>query len=108
MKATKDFRSRGNDFGSEDSMKRASKLDPIRKSGKERHVLYSQIDEEEDMELIRVRKKDSILDYFDDDEEDRDDDLEDEWDEDEWDEEEDEEENEDEEDFEDEELPTRK
>ena len=69
MKATKDFRGRGGDFGSEDSVKRAAKLDPIKKSGKERHALYSQIDEDEDMELLRVKKKDSILDYFDDGEE---------------------------------------
>lgn len=86
MKTTKDFRGRGNDFGAEDSLKRAAKLDPIKKSGKERHVLYSQIDEEEDMELIRVRKKDSILDYFDDGDEeevDQDDELDDEeWEED--------------------------
>ncbi len=93
MKTTKDFRGRGNDFGAEDSLKRAAKLDPIKKSGKERHVLYSQIDEEEDMELIRVRKKDSILDYFDDGEEedqefDEDDELDDEeWEDDELDEE---------------------
>ncbi len=69
MKTTKDFRSRGGNFGSEDSLKRAAKLDPIKKSGKDRHVMFSQIDEEEDMELIRVRKQASILDYFDDGEE---------------------------------------
>ena len=85
MKATKDFRGRGGDFGAEDSLKRAAKLDPIKKSGKERHVLYSQIDEEEDMELIRVRKKDSILDYFDDgEEEDQEFDEDDELDDEEW------------------------
>lgn len=83
MKATKDFRGRGGDFGSEDSGKRAAKLDPIKKSGKERHALYSQIDEDEDMELLQVRKKDSILDYFDDGEEEDDLDEDDELDEDE-------------------------
>lgn len=81
MKATKDFRGRGGDFGSEDSVKRAAKLDPIKKSGKERHALYSQIDEDEDMELLRVRKRDSILDYFDDGEEEDDLDEDDELDE---------------------------
>lgn len=95
MKATKDFRGRGGDFGSEDSVKRAAKLDPIKKSGKERHALYSQIDEDEDMELLRVRKRDSILDYFDDGEEEDDLDEDDELDEDEedeaWDDEEEEE-----------------
>lgn len=96
MKATKDFRGRSDNFGAEDSVKRAAKLDPIKKSGKERHSLYSQLDEDEDLELIQVKKRDSILDYFDDGQEEEDDELDPEQDEefddeedDEWEDEED-------------------
>ena len=38
MKSTHATRNKNRDFDSEDSMKRAAKLDPIKKSGKERHV----------------------------------------------------------------------
>lgn len=77
MKTVKNFRDRSDDFGSEDSMKRAAKLDPIKKSGKERHALYSRMheDEDEDWELLNVKKRDSILDYFDDGRDEEDDDL---------------------------------
>lgn len=65
MKSNHVFRSRTNDFGSEDSLKRAAKLDPMRRSGKERHQLYSNLDEE-DEDLNFLYKKESVLDYFDD------------------------------------------
>ncbi len=50
-------------------MKRAAKLDPIKKSGKERHALYSRLDDDEDFELQSLRKRESAFDYFDDGEE---------------------------------------
>ena len=46
-------------------MKRAAKLDPIKKSGKERHALYSRLDDE-DFELQSLKKRESAFDYFDD------------------------------------------
>ena len=99
MKAMKNFRDRSDAFGSEDSMKRAAKLDPIKKSGKERHALYSRMheDEDEDWELLSVKKRDSILDYYDDgqDEEDLDAELSEDS---EWEDEEEQEEDEDRED----------
>ena len=87
MKSIKDFRSKQQSFDSEDSMRRASKLEPIKKSGKEKPSLYSRLDD--DVELRSLRKRESAYDYFDDGEEsdeEFDDDLDDEDDE-EWDEE---------------------
>lgn len=68
MKSTKDFRTAGGD----DTTRKATRLDPIRKSGKERHTLYKSLgdDEEEDAELIALRGRESILDYIDDGDED--------------------------------------
>ena len=92
MKSIKDFRSKQQSFDSEDSMRRASKLEPIKKSGKEKHSLYSRLDdddEDDDAELRSLRKRESAYDYYDDGEEsdeEFDDELDDEDDE-EWDEE---------------------
>ncbi len=66
MKSTHAPRNKNRDFDSEDSMKRAAKLDPIKKSGKERHALYSRLDDDEDFELQSLRKRESAFDYFDD------------------------------------------
>lgn len=92
MKSIKDFRSKQQSFDSEDSMRRASKLEPIKKSGKEKHSLYSRLDDEdedEDAELRSLRKRESAYDYYDDgeesDDEEADDDLDDE--DEEWDDE---------------------
>ena len=88
MKSIKDFRSKQQSFDSEDSMRRASKLEPIKKSGKEKHSLYDE-DEDEDAELRSLRKRESAYDYYDDgeesDDEEADDDLDDE--DEEWDDE---------------------
>lgn len=48
-----------------DELRKAKRLEPMHKSGKERHTLYSNLDEEED-EL--VTKRESVLDYLDDEE----------------------------------------
>lgn len=66
MKSTNTPRNKNRDFDSEDSMKRAAKLDPIKKSGKERHALYSRLDDDEDFELQSLKKRESAFDYFDD------------------------------------------
>ena len=42
-----------------DELRKAKRLEPIRKSGKERHALYSSFDEE----------RESVLDYLDEEEE---------------------------------------
>lgn len=70
MKSTHVFRNKANDIGAEDSLKRAAKLDPIKKSGKEKRTIYSQLEEDDDADLRSLHKRESVLDYFDDGEED--------------------------------------
>ena len=47
-----------------DELRKAKRLEPMRKSVKERHSLYRSIDEEEEEELMPRRE--SVLDYLDD------------------------------------------
>ena len=47
-----------------DEVRNDKRLEPMRKSGKERHSLYRSIDEEEEEELMPRRE--SVLDYLDD------------------------------------------
>lgn len=49
-----------------DELRKAKRLEPIRKSGKERHSLYRSIDEEDQEEFMPRRE--SVLDYLDDEE----------------------------------------
>ena len=49
-----------------DELRKAKRLDPIRKSGKERHSLYRSIDEEDDENLLGTTRRESVLDYLDD------------------------------------------
>ena len=48
-----------------DEPRKAKRLDPIRKSGKERHSLYRSIDEEDDENLLGTTRRESVLDYLD-------------------------------------------
>ena len=48
-----------------DELRKAKRLDPIRKSGKERHSLYRSIDEEDDEDLLGTTPRESVLDYLD-------------------------------------------
>ena len=48
-----------------DELRKAKRLDPIRKSGKERHSLYRSIDEENDEDLLGTTRRESVLDYRD-------------------------------------------
>lgn len=68
MKSTKDFRSHGNGR-SDDELRRGTKLAPAKKSGKERYSIYDSDDEDDDMSY-GTAKKESVFDYFDDEEED--------------------------------------
>ncbi len=71
MKSNQNFRHKVRETKSEDLLKRAAKLEPLKKSGKEKRTIYSRLeDEDEDAELLALRKQDSILDYFDDGDED--------------------------------------
>ena len=49
-----------------DELRKAKRLDPIRKSGKERHSIYRSIDEEDDENLLGTTRRESVLDYLDD------------------------------------------
>ena len=48
-----------------DELRKAKRLEPIRKSGKERHSLYRSIDEEADENLLGTTRRESVLDYLD-------------------------------------------
>lgn len=52
-----------------DELRKAKRLEPIRKSGKERHSLYSSIGEEDDEVFMPYVKRESVLDYLDPEEE---------------------------------------
>ena len=69
MKADRNFRRNGS-ADAKEVFKRATKLAPNRKSGKERHSLYTQFDEEEEDAAFGYKaKQESVLDYYDDGEE---------------------------------------
>ncbi len=63
MKTTKDFRGKEPD---PDNLQRGTKLAPIKKSGKERRSLYSELDDDDDETEFPVSKRESVLDYYDD------------------------------------------
>jgi len=67
MKSNRDFRSQM-DAPSADSLRKAVKLEPIRKSGKEKQTIYRGLDGDEDDELYLqpLQKRESVLDYMDD------------------------------------------
>ncbi len=47
-----------------DELRKAKRLDPIRKSGKERHSLYNNFEDDDDELQPRI-KRESVLDYLD-------------------------------------------
>lgn len=61
MKTSKGIRERD-----ADEHRKAKRLEPMHKSGKERYALYNRFDDEEPMPEIR---RESVLDYLDDEEE---------------------------------------
>lgn len=64
MKSNKDLRGAvGN--RNPDDLRKGTKLPPMKKSGKERHALYSELEEDEQEDYIHS-KKESVLDYFED------------------------------------------
>ncbi len=73
MKSVKDFSAPSRKGGAEreDSMRKASKLSPFERSGKERHNMYKSIKSEDDEDFeddYKPEKRESAFDYFDDDE----------------------------------------
>ena len=51
-----------------DELRKAKRLEPMRKSGKDRHALYSSLHDEDDEEYTYTRRE-SALDYLDEEEE---------------------------------------
>jgi hypothetical protein len=68
MKSNNEFRAKGYDRVTEDTTKKAVKLPPIKKSGKERHALYGSLNDEDEDPVAGYSKRESVLDYFDDEE----------------------------------------
>lgn len=71
MKTGNSFRAKGMAADPETTARKGAKLAPMKKSGKEKHFIYSEVntvDDELDDEIFD--RKESILDYFDDEEED--------------------------------------
>ena len=84
MKSNNEFRAKGHVQDPEEKTKKAVKLPPIKKSGKERHSLYSSLEDDDELPLD-YKKRESVLDYFDDTDEDMDEDqFEDDEGEDDW------------------------
>lgn len=50
-----------------DELRKAKRLEPNQKSGKMRHSIYRELDEEEDLDQEYHPKRESALDYFDED-----------------------------------------
>lgn len=67
MKSQKGFKDHAPD--NDDVIRKPAKLEPARKSGKERHSLYDFDDVDELEDEYGYRKRESVLDYFDDGEE---------------------------------------
>lgn len=81
MKSNKDLRGQAGAFGTEDLLKKATKLEPIKKNGKDKRVFINDLDNDEDIDLKQIKKKESVLDYFDDDPDREDDEEDEDWDE---------------------------
>jgi len=76
MKSNGNLRGTTNAFGPEDMLRKATKLPPLKKSGKEKRSFYRELDEDDDdFDLQSYQQRESVLDYYDDGEEDG----EDEW-----------------------------
>lgn len=63
MKTNKGFRR----TDAADELRKAKRLEPIQKSGKERHSLFSSLEDEDEDDYFRNRRE-SVLDYLDDEE----------------------------------------
>lgn len=67
MKSNRDFKVKNPTSDRDDFLRKPAKLEPARKSGKEK-AHYTGPDEEDDLEaeLEMIGKRESVLDYFDD------------------------------------------
>ncbi|MFI3332951.1 MAG: hypothetical protein SNI51_07400 [Rikenellaceae bacterium] len=68
MKAVKSIRHNDDQFGG-DTSRRGTKLTPNKKSGKERHHLYQNLEEEDEEDDYYSEQRESIFDYLNDEDE---------------------------------------
>jgi len=74
MKSNGNLRKAADAFGPEDTLRKAAKLAPANKSGKEKRSFYRELEgEDDDLDLKNLHKPESILDYYDDGEEEEED-----------------------------------
>lgn len=86
MKSNGNLRKAADAFGPEDTLRKAAKLAPAKKNGKEKRSFYRELDDDEESSLGVRPKPDSTLHYYDDEEDeawydDDESDLDEEWDE---------------------------
>ena len=65
MKSNKDFKPARQEQNM-DSMRKATKLSPMRKSGKDKYAMYEEFENEDEESYMQVKKRESVLDYYDD------------------------------------------
>ncbi|MFI3314577.1 MAG: hypothetical protein R3Y04_02795 [Rikenellaceae bacterium] len=86
MKSNKDFQPRtGKVLEADDLVRKSARLEPNKKSGKDKHRMFADNEDDED-DFIIPTKRESVLDYYDDIPELEDDEFEDDYDDDEFDE----------------------
>lgn len=54
-----------------DELRKAKRLEPMRKSGKERHALYGRLNDDKEEDLHVPSRRESAFDYLDDEEDDK-------------------------------------
>lgn len=64
MKTQKGFRSQDH----ADELRKAKRLEPMHKSGKERHTLYTRLNDDTEDEPLLLPRRESAFDYFDEEE----------------------------------------
>ena len=65
MNSNKDFKSSRQDQ-STDSMRKDTRLSPMRKSGKDKYAMYEKLDDEDEESYTAEKKHESVMDYYDD------------------------------------------
>jgi len=69
MRSTKDFRGPRTGAPSPgDSQRKAQRLAPSKKNGKERYAIFEELEEDQNIETDGYRRRESALDYYDDEE----------------------------------------
>ncbi len=65
MKSQKNPRPAKTGFDSDEAVRKATRLEPIRKSGKQRHSLYKELSDDDEFSELPFQRKESALDYLD-------------------------------------------